>query len=391
MSVGEVLIDVENVSKKFCRDLKKSLWYGAKDTFRDLFQVRKRSEEVELRDGEFWANKDISFQVRRGECLGLVGRNGAGKTTLLKMLCGLIMPDIGNISVIGRTGSIIALGAGFNPVLTGRENVYVNGSVLGLSRADIRRSFDEIVDFAELSEFIDVPVQSYSSGMRVRLGFAVATSLRPDVLILDEVLAVGDISFRQKCYQRIGALLKQAAVILVSHDMAQLNRLCDNLVYLDRGNVEMYDSAPVVIDSYLSAMDSGCETPPTIVKCPEISALEFELSRREIRYGESFEACLKIESSLDLPVGLALFAIHSHGSSCAQSDVTALLPAIKKGRCEYKIQLEGLALASGKYSVSITILDESRKGTLLHGTNLTTFCMSGKRGFGVPYQINISN
>ena len=160
-----------------------------------------------LRDGEFWAVNDVSFELRRGECLGLIGHNGAGKTTLLKMLNGLIKPDAGSITIRGRVGALIALGAGFNPILTGRENIYINGSVLGLSKKEIDGKIDEIIDFAEIGEFIDSPVQNYSSGMSVRLGFSIASSLSPDVLILDEVLAVGDIGFVIKCLNRVRQLL----------------------------------------------------------------------------------------------------------------------------------------------------------------------------------------
>ena len=213
------LVQVKGVSKKFCRDLKKSLWYGVRDIAAELNPFQSRNEEsgdkqIEagksispiyqaLRAGEFWAVKDVSFELRRGECLGLIGRNGAGKTTLLKMLNGLIKPDHGRIEMHGRAGALIALGAGFNPILTGRENIYVNGAGPGLTKREIDEKVDEIIDFAEIKEFIDSPVQSYSSGMQVRLGFAVATALRPDILLLDEVLAVGDAAFRGKCFQRV--------------------------------------------------------------------------------------------------------------------------------------------------------------------------------------------
>ncbi len=186
---SDVLIHVEDVSKKFCRNLRRSLWYGLQDTAADL--LGRGESSASLRPEEFWAVDDVSFSLKRGECLGLVGRNGAGKTTLLKMLNGLIKPDKGRIEIRGRVGALIALGAGFNPILTGRENVYVNGAVLGLSKREISERIDEIIDFAEIGDFIEAPVQSYSSGMQVRLGFAVATAMKPDVLLLDEVLAVG--------------------------------------------------------------------------------------------------------------------------------------------------------------------------------------------------------
>src|SRR4030095_6850743 len=173
---NQVLIKVEGVKKKFCRRFRRSLHYGVRDIATNLVG---RTPSLKLRPEEFYAIDDVSFELHQGECLGLIGRNGAGKTTLLKMLNGLIKPDAGQITVRGRMGALIALGAGFNPILSGRENIYVNGSILGMRKAEISAKLDSIIDFAELREFIDTPVQSYSSGMSVRLGFAVAVHCRP--------------------------------------------------------------------------------------------------------------------------------------------------------------------------------------------------------------------
>ena len=237
-SSNDVLVRVEGVSKIFCRSLKRSLHYGLMDSLTDILPLGKRKNDESgqpiLRKEEFWAVKDVSFELRRGECLGLIGRNGAGKTTLLKMLNGLIKPDEGRIEMHGRVGALIALGAGFNPILTGRENIYVNGSILGLSKKEIEDKLDEIIDFSEIREFIDSPVQSYSSGMAVRLGFAIASSLNPDILLLDEVLAVGDFVFRMKCWNEL-ALNRKAAVIFVSHQAHEVRALCNNALYLNRG------------------------------------------------------------------------------------------------------------------------------------------------------------
>lgn len=231
---GDVLVRVEGVSKKFCRSLKKSLWYGVQDLTTEL--IGGKGHHDALRPGEFWAVNDVSFELRRGECLGLIGHNGAGKTTLLKMLNGLIKPDSGRIEMRGRVSALIALGAGFNPILTGRENIYVNASVLGMTKAEIDSKIDAIIDFAEIREFIDAPVQSYSSGMAVRLGFSIATTVVPDVLILDEVLAVGDAGFRAKCYDRLRTLSQECAVIFVSHSMSQVARLCTQSLLLHHGS-----------------------------------------------------------------------------------------------------------------------------------------------------------
>jgi len=231
--MSDILVSAENVSKKFCRSLKRSLWYGVKDLAREICG---RDGEKELRPLEFWANKDISFDLKRGECLGLIGPNGAGKSTLLKMLNGLIKPDRGRITVRGRIGALIELGAGFNPILTGRENIFVNASVLGMSKQETESRLDKIVDFAGVEEFIDTPVQNYSSGMKVRLGFAVASALEPDILLIDEVLAVGDVGFRMKCFQHLLSLKENGtSIVFVTHVMNDLHRVSQRSIVLDKG------------------------------------------------------------------------------------------------------------------------------------------------------------
>ncbi len=237
---GEVLVEVDNVSKKFCRDLKRSLWYGVKDLSGEL---TGRTQHDALREGEFWAVKDVSFQVRRGEVLGLIGPNGAGKSTLLRILNGLIKPDRGKIIIRGRVGALIALGTGFNPILTGRENVYNAGAVLGLKKKEIEDRYESIVKFSELEEFMESPVRSYSSGMKIRLGFAIAAQMQPDVLILDEVLALGDVAFKAKSFNRIYSMTEHAAVILVSHSMAQISRVATKTLVIRNGKQAFYGAS----------------------------------------------------------------------------------------------------------------------------------------------------
>ena len=235
---SEVLVTCQGISKKFCRNLKKSLWYGVKDGVSEI--VRGQSTDT-LRKDEFWALNDISFELRRGECLGLLGRNGAGKTTLLKVLSGLIKPDKGTITLKGKVGGLIALGAGFNGILSGRENIRINGAILGYSREEIEDRMQEIIDFAEIPDFIDAPVNTYSSGMCVRLGFAIATILtKPDVLLLDEVLAVGDIGFTIKCLNAVREMMKNSAVIFVSHNMQFISQFCTRVVLFNQGKVISY-------------------------------------------------------------------------------------------------------------------------------------------------------
>lgn len=230
---NEVLVKVQNVSKKFCTDLKTSLKYGAIDIARSTLGLKTNKE---LRDKEFWAVNDVSFELRRGECIGLIGHNGAGKSTLLKVLNGLYAPDKGQITMKGKVTGLIELGAGFNPILTGRENVYNNAAILGFSREEVDQRMQSIIDFAEIEEFMDMPVKNYSSGMKVRLGFAIASHLEPDVLILDEVLAVGDAGFRIKSYNKMKEIMKNAAVIYVSHNMTEVARTCTDILFMHHGS-----------------------------------------------------------------------------------------------------------------------------------------------------------
>lgn len=250
--MSEPLIRVAGVGKKFCRSLKRSLWYGVRDLGSEVFG---RSGERRLRKDEFWALQDVSFELGPGETLGLIGHNGAGKTTLLRMLTGLIRPDAGRIEIRGRLQALIALGAGFNPLLTGRENIHVNAAILGLSKKDIARLFDRIVDFAGIDEFLDMPVQSYSSGMAVRLGFSIAAHVDPDILLVDEVLSVGDLAFRTKCQVRIDEMRQRGvAIILVSHNLHTVSHICRRAIALDRGRALFDGDTERAIDVYRESL-----------------------------------------------------------------------------------------------------------------------------------------
>ena len=213
----DVAIKVENVSKKYSKSLKRSMLYGIKDIARNTIGLSSNSDK--LRKNEFWALDDISFEVKKGETLGIIGPNGSGKTTLLKMLNGIFWPDKGKITVKGKVGALIEVGAGFHPLLTGRENIYINAAILGMTKEEVDKKFDEIVEFADIGDFLDVPVKHYSSGMFVRLGFAVAVHCEPDILLVDEVLAVGDSSFRKKSSERMKHFIKNGnkSIVIVTH------------------------------------------------------------------------------------------------------------------------------------------------------------------------------
>ncbi|WP_318557120.1 ABC transporter ATP-binding protein [Geobacter anodireducens] len=355
--IADTLVKVEGVSKKFCHDLKRSLWYGFKDLSNELLG-RRLDAHSELRQDEFWAVKNVSFELRRGECLGLIGHNGAGKTTLLRMLNGLIKPDEGRIEMRGRVAALIALGAGFSPILTGRENIYVNASVLGLTKREIDQNIDEIIDFAELGDFIDAPVQSYSSGMQVRLGFSIASMLSPDILILDEILAVGDASFRSKCYRKISACKKNAAVIFVSHNMEQVARICTTGLVFKSGNPEFQGNVMETINRYNSILNQNIQTneesfcriyPP--ITCAELTRHYITVSQ-----GSDCEVAMYIESEHLLEKCWARLVIfNSNDSFAADLDLKVAELTLIPGKLHLYIRVANLRLRSGIYKLGINV------------------------------------
>ena len=447
-SDDEVLVRVEGVSKKFCRSLKKSLWYGvcdiaselkpfgrsrmlptehknlttdgsdghgygtaggnrqadsgefleghsqaglqmdskklasirsANDRRDSMDQTGSDSESVlihdilgnkesiapdgaGLRDGEFYAVKDVSFELRRGECLGLIGHNGAGKTTLLKMLNGLIKPDAGSITMRGRVGALIALGAGFNPILTGRENIYINGSVLGLTKKEIDAKIDEIIDFAEIREFIDMPVQSYSSGMQVRLGFAVATAMNPDVLILDEVLAVGDGSFRHKCYQRIDSLRGKAAIIFVSHNMPDVGRICQSTVVMERGRTIFQGNALDGIARY-NELNDGKGTSKNAVQKSVDPIENFSVSvPTAVKSNEKIQCEISIHSKREIrDFQIEIGFLNEFGSYSAIGIASSQKLDIKlrEGSNVFKLEIKSIPLRNNNYSFYFHLINKS--------------------------------
>ena len=238
------MIKVNNVSMRFNLGIEKN--FSLKQFFID-FLSRKKKEK-----SEFWALSDVSFEVQKGEVVGFVGTNGAGKSTLLKLIAGVMKPTKGNIEIFGNICPMIEHGAGFDMDLTARENIYLNGAVLGYSREFIDEKFDEIVEFSELHDFLDVPVRNFSSGMVARLAFAIATIVDPEILIVDEILSVGDIAFQQKSEKKMRSMIGGGTTVLfVSHSIDQIKNLCDRVVWLDHGNVKQIGDAKEVCDAYI--------------------------------------------------------------------------------------------------------------------------------------------
>jgi len=261
----DIVIQAENIGKKYVigHQAEKS----RSDTLRDVLVQNARTLWIKTKDlaagkpiiqgdtmEEVWALKDVSFEIRRREAVGIIGRNGAGKSTLLKILSRITEPTTGRVTIKGRVASLLEVGTGFHPELTGRENIYLNGTILGMTRVEIKRKFDEIVAFAEVEKYLDTPVKRYSSGMYVRLAFAVAAHLEPEILVVDEVLAVGDAAFQKKCLGKMGDVAKEGRTVLfVSHNMAAVQSLCKKALQLESGNIVQTGDSKSVVSAYLAS------------------------------------------------------------------------------------------------------------------------------------------
>lgn len=282
--MSEIAIQVDQLGK--CYELGELVTF--KKAVRKLAGPLGLAKHVE--PNLFWALKDVSFELRRGEVLGVIGRNGAGKSTLLKVLSRITAPSAGRALINGRVGSLLEVGTGFHPELTGRENVYLNGAILGMKKREIDAKFDEIVSFAETEKFIDTPVKRYSSGMRVRLAFAVAAHLEPEILICDEVLAVGDAAFQAKCLGKMGDVAKQGrTVLLVSHNMASIQALCSECLVLNQGAVDFQGNPVGAISCYLQQTISNAYIPPA-QRTDREGGLDIKLTKIGVQVGEISDA-----------------------------------------------------------------------------------------------------
>src|SRR5437868_14455938 len=300
--MSDIVIRAEDLRKKYQlqRDARDRRPYHSRSLRETLMEragrLFSRGESCRTRVEDLWALREIGFEVHRGDVVGIVGRNGAGKSTLLKILSRITEPTEGRVHIKGRVASLLEVGTGFHPELTGRENIFLNGAILGMTRAEIRRKFDEIVAFAEVEKFIDTPVKRYSSGMYVRLAFAVAAHLEPDVLVIDEVLAVGDIAFQRKCLGKLESVARQQrAVLVVSHNMSIVSQLCKQVMWLDHGRVVQTGPTREVVGAYLAQGSSSADTwsPPSRGIVPlqlhSVSIVRDDDATGDIAGDESFE------------------------------------------------------------------------------------------------------
>lgn len=364
-------VDVDGLSKKFSTNLKSSLRYGLTDSFRRVLHL-KQSEN--LRDGEFWALDNVSFSLEEGKSLGLMGLNGSGKTTLLRILNGTYKPDEGYVKLRGKISSLIAAGAGFSPLLTGRENIYVNGTLLGMKPKEIEDKFDEIVEFSDLGRFIDMPVKNYSSGMSVRLGFAVATISTPRILLVDEVLAVGDLNFQKKCFERINELKANGtSVILVSHFVGAIWSVCEETLVLERGittGVMDVESGCKLYENINSrSMSNNKDESLDVRNSSGANRLDIfceaqdgtpETSGSEISRGNKLDLVIEFDSSEEFNDGIIRLLLdsqlHRALSVLDSYESHRKYFSVQKGLNRFAIQINTSSLRHGNYSISIAIL-----------------------------------
>ena len=375
---SDTVISVAGLSKRY------RLGRAARhDTLRDalshrlknlprLLQRSRRGDEI---SDEFWALRDVTFEVKRGEVVGIIGRNGAGKSTLLKILSRITEPTTGRVTLQGRVASLLEVGTGFHPELTGRENVFLNGAILGMSRAEILRKFDEIVAFAEVDKFLDTPVKHYSSGMYVRLAFAVAAHLEPEILIVDEVLAVGDIAFQKKCLDRMRVISteEKRTVLLVSHNLSAVLQLCTKAVYLAGGRLAGYGLPPDIVHSYFGSMSPPAATADLSARSRpgNLRAQARLLSARvagpaeqtlwQTPFGEkiALEFRVRVAKRLDFfEIGLGLFNLQGFEVCSSLSSWTKRIGPLEPGDYRVEVRYPDLPLVPGTYRFGVGLRSE---------------------------------
>ena len=349
----------DNVSKRF------RLFHERNQSLKAAVMRKRRS----VKD-EFWALKDVSLEVPEGTTFGIIGENGSGKSTLMKCMARILKPDSGRIGVHGKVSALLELGAGFHPELSGRENVYLNGSILGISQKEINRRFSDIVDYAGLGQFIDQPVKNYSSGMYVRLGFSVAINVDPDVLLVDEVLAVGDEAFQRKCGEKFAELREAGkTIVLVSHGMVAVHNLCDQVAWLDHGQVKMIDTAARVVDEYTGAVQvdrqaDGAQgtrwgSGPACLEDVEL----LDLSGTPVVQARTGDAVVfRLHYNLSEPIQTPAFQVIIQtldGTFVTGPDSRDALPGRLEGRGHVDLSVEHLPLVPGTYDLTAALYDHT--------------------------------
>jgi lipopolysaccharide transport system ATP-binding protein len=364
--MSDTVVRVENLSKKYIighqkqegyTTLTESISNGAKSLLQP-FQ-RNKPQSANPNSEEFWALKEVSFEIKQGDRLGIIGRNGAGKSTLLKILSRIVEPTSGCIGIKGRVASLLEVGTGFHPELTGRENISLNGAILGMSKVEISRKFDEIVAFAEVEKFLDTPVKRYSSGMYVRLAFAVAAHLEPEILIVDEVLAVGDAAFQKKCLGKMKEVGNEGrTIIFVSHNMGAITTLCDKLVFLQKGSIREVGESDKIANIYLSelfdnnAINDLCELRfPGMGKDVFFDDIQIiSNNSANLIFGEDLNFLFTVRSNINMDDIVIGAAIVDNSGNCVGSLLTEEMFSIKaKEELSINLKISNTNLAPGSY------------------------------------------
>ncbi|WP_400191911.1 polysaccharide ABC transporter ATP-binding protein [Hymenobacter sp. B81] len=364
-SSPDAVVTVRNLSKKFCTHFRTSLWYGLRDIAAETWPGA-RPPDKQLRRNEFWSLRDVSFELRRGEALAIIGANGAGKSTLLKLLNGLIKPDAGSIRMRGQVGALIELGAGLDPVLSGRENIFVRAALLGYSRARTLPLLPAIIEFTGLGEAIEMPVQFYSSGMVSRLAYAVAAHFHPDVLLVDEVLAVGDIDFQRKCINHmLGYLAGGGSLILVSHQPYHIQAVCQRGIVLEKGQVSFTGSATDALDHYFTrqlaaqaAREANSSAVVTLSEAHPVAIMEVSLagSGAAMQVGDALTLSVNYQALRTMEnVGWGFFIYTKDGSVCITGAYQPHPLVLQAGAHALACQLPHLPLTAGEYLVKAVI------------------------------------
>ena len=375
-------IEVTNISKSYNINHQRKAYGTLKDDIGNFLKrplSGNRNEEHE----KFWALKDINFTVEKGEIFGVIGKNGSGKSTLLKILSRIVDPTTGSVKMRGRVASLLEVGTGFHPELTGRENIYFNGSMIGMSRQEIKKRFQEIVDFSEIEKFIDTPVKFYSSGMYVRLAFSVAAHLEPDILILDEVLAVGDASFQKKSLNKIISTMESGCtVLMVSHSAENMRKLCKRGILLNNGTIESMGKIDKVLFDYTGSVPQAVDPRSTLLK-----EVEQEYSRikndEELGTDAPFEVELCYNVKEPLPNGCRLeFLVDDSGGNYilhTSSDFQSTKPSFEVGKHTITLKLPRLSLNTGLYSTWFRFTAQKEFGEYVLDTDRQVFEVKGRK------------
>ena len=365
--------------------------------------TRARQETARIRhesEEDFWALKDVNFEIRRGERVGIIGRNGAGKSTLLKILSRITEPTTGRVELRGRVASLLEVGTGFHPELTGRENIYLNGAILGMTRREIRLKFDEIVDFSEVEKFLDTPVKRYSSGMYVRLAFAVAAHLEPEILIVDEVLAVGDGQFQQKCISKMQDISRQSlrTVIFVSHNMSAISTLCSKGILLDGGMLSHQGSISKAIDGYVFGAKDSLGSGTTRWSANQTAYVKRvflrDLAGREMHELDAasppgISLCFEIVNTSEKDLRLGFTIYNQEGIGVFSAISTDAIEAIPTGNHELAILINtnllnpGIFRVEGALSAPSGVIDADESYTCFNVVSSSPFDLSGFKSKGL--------